>query len=320
MGGGATEPKLSVVIPTYNRAETLVRCLRAIANQTCSPDDYEVLVVDDGSTDATGERIRSLKGELPFELRAFHQRNAGPATARNVGIENARGHIVLFLGDDIIATPELLQKHIEGHERDPRPEHGLLGFVTWSPELEITPFMTWLERGGPQFHYWRIRDPGKAPSDQFFYTCNVSVKRRFLLDRDLRFDTDFTHAACEDMELGSRMRAMGFELEFVPEAMGHHLHYTSLESCCRRMVTVGGSTLLMEAKRGAAPGDGDRWIARFRLLGALLYRRTIAKACYVPAKYYEKRSLRESHFRRAVKHHQAVGYLSERLRRAARSK
>ena len=188
---------LTVVIPTYNRKNILKKCLNALFDQTYPQSDYEVIVVDDGSTDGTEEIVKFLINNSPCILRYFKQEHKGPAAARNLGIKNANGKIILFIGDDIIATPNLIVEHMKRHLTNPEVNIAILGYVTWSPELRITPFMRWLENGGPQFSYHELKDK-EALGHGYFYTCNISLKRHFLLTHGL-FDERCKYAAYEDL-------------------------------------------------------------------------------------------------------------------------
>src|SRR5579871_1681892 len=95
-------PFISVIIPTYNRREILGQTLQALGKQNYRSDRFEVLVTVDGSTDGTNLTLESL--HLPFLVRTFYQTNRGPASARNVGIRNAKGDLVIFLDDDTVPT------------------------------------------------------------------------------------------------------------------------------------------------------------------------------------------------------------------------
>jgi glycosyltransferase involved in cell wall biosynthesis len=111
-------PQFSVVIPTYQRREILASTLRMVFAQDFRPQDYEVIVVVDGSRDQTAEYLYSLAPACG--LRILEQPNRGPAAARNSGLRSARGKLVLFLDDDILCDSTLLSRHAAVHrERDP---------------------------------------------------------------------------------------------------------------------------------------------------------------------------------------------------------
>src|SRR4051794_8981691 len=119
-------PKLSVVIATYNRRDLLLRTLESLAQQTLPRHEFEVLVVVDGSTDDTVERLRLKK--TPAALRIFEQQNRGQAAARNVGIREALAPVILFLDDDITCSPTLLAEHLAAQVASP-------GAVVFGPTL-----------------------------------------------------------------------------------------------------------------------------------------------------------------------------------------
>jgi len=240
-------PGLAVVIPTFNRADVLRRCLEALEPQTVAHDVFEVVVVDDGSSDATAEVVAQFSARSPLCVSYHFQPNKGPAAARNLGIRVAESPLLLFIGDDIIATPDLVAQHLEWQQRYPQPNYAILGFTTWSREVEITPLMDWLEHGGGQFNYDYIRH-GETVGAIFFYTSNVSVKRQFLLDYGL-FDEDFPYAAYEDLELAHRLEeAGGLMLLFNARAVAYHLHPVDLPALVRRGQAMGRSRLILDRK------------------------------------------------------------------------
>ena len=272
----ATE--ITVIIPTYNRVDRLVRCLEALERQTLDGSRVEILVVDDGSNDGTGESVRPFLSDA--RIRYFRQPNSGPARARNVGIRAATGRLLLFIGDDIMATPHLLERHIACHERTQGGPVAVVGLTEWSNRTEITPLMRYPAKGaGSQFAYHEIErglaDPNDLPY-RFFYTSNASIARAFLLENDLFFDEEFVDAMGEDGELAYRMQQKGLRLVYEPAAMAYHEHPVTFESTCRRSFLLGKVAVLQARKhpewadlqfldlrwRGRARRAFRRWAAR----------------------------------------------------------
>ena len=178
---------LSVVIPTYNRADVLERCLEALDSQRMDKSQYEVIVVDDGSQDDTQVILKKFAKKASFRLRFFFQENQGQGMARNFGVERAEGDVILFLGDDIFPDPDCLKEHMRVHLLNPEENQGVLGFVTWHPELTVTPLMRFMTLGGAifgkfgghQFAYDLLE--GRTEADfRFFYTANISQKERVI--------------------------------------------------------------------------------------------------------------------------------------------
>ena len=234
---------LSIIIPTYNRKNSLSKCLYAFVNQVTKMS-YEVLIIDDGSTDNTDEVIKKWEKNTHFILRYFRQENRGPASARNIGIKQARGDILLFVGDDIIATPNLIEQHMLFHCKYPEENVAMLGYVTWSSEIKVTPFMYWLEHGGPQFQYYKFKHREKVKA---FWTCNISLKRSFLI-KEGYFDEDFPYAAYEDTELGYRLQKKGLQIIYNKNAIAYHYHSTNIEKYCYRQKLVGKSFIILHKK------------------------------------------------------------------------
>ena len=105
--------RLSVVIPTFNRQQVLERSLTALLMQDTSPAEYEIIVVNDGSSDGTAEFLRHWQPKCAFHVLEAPHRGAG--AARNAGVSAATGELVLFLDDDLIGVPDLLRQHCASH-------------------------------------------------------------------------------------------------------------------------------------------------------------------------------------------------------------
>lgn len=242
-----SSPFLSVIIPTYNRSSVLLKCLSALLDQTVPGTEYEILVVDDGSSDRTVDIVEEVRVAAPVEVYCLRQNHKGPAAARNSAIRNAQGDVLLFIGDDILASPTLLTEHAQWHRTHPEDNVAVLGYVTWSSEILLTPFMRFLsEHSDMQFAYGIIQDE-KDISYQHFYTSNISLKRTFLLANGL-FDEDFPDAGQEDIELGYRLERKGLRIVFNRKAVGYHLHPMDLESFCRKMEIIGFAAEIFNSK------------------------------------------------------------------------
>jgi glycosyltransferase involved in cell wall biosynthesis len=230
---------LAVVIPTYNRADALMLCLSHLENQTWK--DFEIVVIDDGSTDSTSEQIKSYMDKSNLCIRYVQQDNSGPARARNRAILLVDAPVCLMIGDDIFASPKLVAEHISLHRKRPNPAVAALGLTHWSEQGQtLTPFMKWLDSGGLQFHYGPLLR-GEKPDWRHFYSSNLSVKTELL--RQFPFDESFPNAAMEDMELACRIEENhGLDLVLLPEALAYHLHPTTFVQACQRMIRVGEAT------------------------------------------------------------------------------
>lgn len=132
--------KVSVVIPTFNRRRVLERTLPSLLAQDFPPENYEVIVVVDGSTDGTAQMLRDCKPMCSF--RVLDSEHRGPGAARNVGIRAAVGELVLFLDDDFICTPGLLRQHCASHpDSEPLLVHGSI-YVAPESSKTIIRYMT----------------------------------------------------------------------------------------------------------------------------------------------------------------------------------
>ena len=235
--------RLTVILPTYNRAPLLARTLRGLLDQTAASDTYEVVVVDDGSKDNTAEVVGRIETSARGRLRYLRQGNKGPAAARNLGVRESSGQVVLFTGDDCLPDRRLIEEHLRSHDQD--GDVGVVGHVTWHPEMDVTPLMAFLEEGA-QFGFRRIEDAENVPA-WFFYTANCSVQRHWIEEVG-GFDEDFKHAAYEDVELAYRMQAKGLRIVYRPAARTCHLHPTTFEEHLRRQRLCGRSAVLVWRK------------------------------------------------------------------------
>ena len=264
----------SVIIPTFNRRETLLVVLRALAAQDALERLGEVIVVDDGSTDGTAAAVRALDLALP--LTVLEGRRGGPAAARNAGVAAASCERLLFLCDDIEATPSLLRVHEQRRAGVAGP-HAVVGKVEWPPGKRVTAFERFVMEHY-HFGYGALEGLDELPFHAFI-TANLSIDRALLLELG-GFDEGFSYG-WEDTDLGLRAAQAGVRVLYAPDAIGYHHHSIAPASYCRRQEAVGRSAAHFIAKhptRGEVVG-AERlprpWRARWLLKGALFNRWTL---------------------------------------------
>ena len=205
----------SVVIPTYNRKPILEKCLKAIEKQQLKSNSvvtgYEVVLVDDGSTDGTLEWLESKSSEFPH-VRSLSQDHQGPAAARNLGVQQAKGDTIIFIDSDLVVTEYFLQSHADALVQGQR-QLGSDRLFTYGWVINTCNF------DNPTSEPYKLTDFSAA----YFATGNVAIARKWLEKAGL-FDTRFQLYGWEDLELGVRLKQLGLKLVKCPEAVGYHWH------------------------------------------------------------------------------------------------
>jgi GT2 family glycosyltransferase len=224
--------RISVVMPTLGRTPALAQSLDALARQTLDRASFELVLAEDAAAE-----VPPAPPALPFVVTRLRAERAGASAARNAGWRAAQAPLVLFLGDDIVASPQLLAEHLGWHERNPQDETGVLGSVEWARSLRRDAFMRWLD-AGIQFDYGSI--DGTRAGAGHFYTANVSLKR-VMLERTGGFDEKRFPFLYEDIDLGVRLFEHGFSLLYNRDAAAEHLHQPRLEEWRERMRLVGAA-------------------------------------------------------------------------------
>lgn len=205
---------LSVVIPTYNRLPILQKCLISLENQRLNHPQitgYEVIVVDDGSTDETIPWLMDHSSELSH-VRLCQQQHAGPAIARNLGIAQSQGDIIVFIDSDLVVLENFLQTHGEALLAA-QQTLGSDRCFTYGAVINTSNFEN------PTAEPYKITDFSAA----FFATGNVAIPKHWLETAGL-FDPQFQLYGWEDLELGVRLKALDLKLIKCPEAVGYHWH------------------------------------------------------------------------------------------------
>jgi GT2 family glycosyltransferase len=235
-------PRVSVIVPTYQRCAQVRELLDALGNQTLGRGEYEVIVVIDGSTDGTREMVEQL--DASFAVRAVAQANRGRAAACNAGLRAARGELVVLLDDDMLPAPRFLEAHLRAHDGHTR--RGVMGAAP-VPTAHASPaaryiadkFNRHLEKIAQSGYYLQLRD---------FYTGNFSARRQTLLDVG-GFDEEFKVYGNEDLELAVRLRRAGVELRFEPTALAIQRYTKDLAGLARDHIHKGMTAVLLSDKQ-----------------------------------------------------------------------
>ncbi|MBV8724101.1 MAG: glycosyltransferase family 2 protein [Candidatus Eremiobacteraeota bacterium] len=226
-------PEISVVVPTYNRLETLERVLPTLLQQDLPPSAYELLICDSNSTDGTAEFMRTVICAHD-NVRHLAGSYGGRAAARNAGIAAARGSIVLFNDADIFASANLLSAHLRRHRRRKR-----IAVVGW--EVQVKNFDEYLYKRDRPHARGHLHPPSrKRLSWLYFLTGNASVARDDLV-RAGCFDETFTGYGHEDLELGYRLRQRGVDIVYEPGAVNFHCQDVGYEDQKSKMLLAGRS-------------------------------------------------------------------------------
>ena len=216
----------SVIVPTYNRSQLLDYTLHSLSQQTLPKADFEVLVVDDGSTDDTLEVVNKYRNVL--NLKYFFQEDKGyrPGSARNIGIRHAEGEICVFIDSGVVAGTACVMEHVNSHRRSPGPAtvigyvfgfdqgntHGeaLKEIIDWrTPDATIAYFKSinqYLDIREPCYVQYNDELDALPAPWAFFWTCNVSVGTDMLRAVGL-FDENYDYTwGVEDHDLGYRLQ------------------------------------------------------------------------------------------------------------------
>jgi len=202
----------SVVIPTYDRLPILKKCLKALETQLIPAGStisgYEIVLVDDGSTDGTLEWLESAAADFPH-VKSYLQNHQGPAAARNLGVKKATGDTIIFIDSDLVVTDNFLVAHAEALTSADKGDR----IFTYGRVINTCNF------DAPTSEPYKLTDFSAA----YFATGNVAIARHWL-DKAGLFDTRFQLYGWEDLELGVRLKQLGLKLIKCPDAVGYHWH------------------------------------------------------------------------------------------------
>jgi GT2 family glycosyltransferase len=226
--------RCSIIVPVYNGRAIIERCLDAIATQSLPQGEVEVIVVDDGSTDDTADRVEAWAQRHPnTHLTLARQKNAGPAAARNHGARLAHAPLLLFTDADCAPDPDWAVSLI-GAFADDNAELGVVGAkgAYLTDQRDLVPRFVQAEY---EDRYDRMI--GQERID-FIDTYAAAYRRDIFLENG-GFDATFTTASVEDQEFSFRLAQKGYRMVFVPQARVRHIHDENLAEYARRKYYIG---------------------------------------------------------------------------------
>ena len=248
---------VTVVIPTYNRKSMLKETIESLFCQTYPKDLYEIIVVDDGSSDETHEMIKVLSRTAPVKFRYFNQIHKRQASARNLGIKNAKGEIVCFIDDDCIADTHWIEHLVAGYASE---KVGGVGGMILGNSLK-TLSEKYIESSG----YLKHENHG-----YYLATANASYRKE-ILEKVGGFDLFFLNA--EDVDISLRVLNEGHALIYSSNAICYHYHPSSIKSLLRKAYSRGIAYIRLTKKYDLEPSLVHITIWKF---GVIIFNFTIA--------------------------------------------
>jgi len=216
--------KASVIVPVRDGARVIERCLRALERQHLSPDSFEIIVVDDGSTDGTAALVEQFPA-----VRLLRQAPSGPAAARNLGAGAARGELLLFTDADCAPESDWARRLAEAVDRTGAA--GGKGIYSTQQSSLVARFV--------QVEYeTKYARMVSADSIDFVDTYSA-VYRRDVFEAVGGFDERLPSTSLEDQELSFRVAESGYRMIFVQDAVVEHLHPSTLWAYVRKKFSIG---------------------------------------------------------------------------------
>ncbi len=238
------EVEISVILAARNRAGRIATALLHLEQQSFPAAQFEIILIDDGSTDGTGEALEKYAAGAPVRTRCFRQPSPGLTRARNRGLREAHGRYVLYLDQDLLASPGLVLRHMEAQRAhdgpicavgtlEPHPQMARNLFVRMYLPDELKPM-----RPGGDLHFmdWRC--------------YNASYPREYLLEAG-GFDEDFPSRYFADVELAFRLEQLGMRGISAPRAHAYEWLPSQFDADRRRYYRKGYALHYLHERTGA---------------------------------------------------------------------
>ncbi|HEY1801504.1 MAG TPA: glycosyltransferase [Terriglobales bacterium] len=244
-------PRLSVIIPSYNRAAQLKVCLANLEAQSLPADNWEIIVVDDGSTDRTAEVCEEFPSYCRFEY--LRQSHAGIGAALHVGVQRARSPYLLFIKDDTIPHSSMLADHLQAQYALGDKKGAILGSRAYPSEAAESALNLFIAQN-PLFFVQSLLSPELQSKRFYFMASNLSISKDLVLSLG-SFDATLEIGA--DVELGVRMHNAGYLLQKLATIKSEHNHLsTSVEEFINKARRYGRAQARLFRIHPSLVGDG----------------------------------------------------------------
>ncbi len=233
-------PKVSIIIPTFQRCNSVKRILTALNTQTFSPDEFEVVVSIDGSEDGTQQMIDHFSS--PYQLRSIWATNSGRSGACNRGIRESDGEVLIITDDDMEPAPKFVEAHYLSHSAQTK-----LGVIGASP-ITIDDSSTQAARYIAAEFNSRLNNKMSAPGYKFeiwdFYSGNFSIRRNDIIEVS-GFNESFKIYGYEDIELVLRLIKSGLKIVFNPDALCTQHYDEDFRGLAKKTINAGKTAVLL---------------------------------------------------------------------------
>lgn len=238
-------------MPVYNGEDVIARCLDGLARQGLDTGSFEIIVVNDGSTDGTEQQVSAWADAHPdVTVRIRSQQNSGPATARNAGARVAQGEFLLFTDADCVPARGWIKAFLSAFDGDGKPD-AIMGAYLCE---QVAPAAQFAQLEFEERYARMAAQIAKGESLDFVATYSAAYRRSAFMAVG-GFDRSFRKANNEDVEFSYRLSERGYRIAFVPEARVVHEHDSSWKAYALTKVGRGYWRMAVYRKH---PGKGLR--------------------------------------------------------------
>lgn len=238
-----SKPRLSVAISAHNRAPKLARALEQYKTQTLSRELFEMVLINDGSTDETGSVMRQALETLRGTV-VDHGKNLGAAAARNSAIGVARGEYILFVNDDTYPSADYLEQVLSFQDAHKGTKAVGLGVLPFIPELQQRLFYQSMYIYNLYTPFTGMEENKDYPFDYFIGT-GICFPRAAFVDNQIYFDEGYVTYGAEDIEIGVHLHLLGYRVRLNPKAVMYHDHEMSVRDYRARCKKIGRNLIML---------------------------------------------------------------------------